>query len=281
MASKREMARLYSLANDLHELRIPSMDLFRPWREWVSSGEEKANLGTEDMNFTFEEIVMKKRFEYVQREGSRGEDVVEIIGLWVLPAFANHSCAPNCQHSFVGDTLFFRASSNILEGEELTVPYFHDLFDDVEARQAYCETFEFTCKCDRCRFEESLRPQLSKMRHVYPELLNSVMARIHAKGQKRKRSFGKEFSSSVDEVEALIQSLGTTLLPRQQDWIRATFIANYVSKMYSDLLLDSPSKVASLRVLIDAIISVGMTHSSGSGPGCQFAMECEIELQRG
>ncbi|CAM6121985.1 unnamed protein product [Calypogeia fissa] len=146
-----------------------------------------------------------------------------------------------------------------MEGEELTVPYFHDLFDDVEARQAYCEAFEFTCKCDRCRFEESLQPQLSKMRDVYPEVLNSVMARIHAKGQKRKRSFGKEFSCSVDEVEALIQSLGTTLLPRQQNWIRARFIANYVSKMYSDLLLDSPSKVASLRVLIDAIISVGMT----------------------
>ncbi|CAM6114777.1 unnamed protein product [Calypogeia fissa] len=124
-----------------------------------------------------------------------------------------------------------------MEGEELTVPYFQALYGDLETRKVYCETWMFVCKCERCCFEESLQPQLSKIREAHPEFLYvAVESYLRGDGQlkKRKRSGEKEFSVAVDEVEALIQSLGTTLGPIQKDWIRAAFFPHYLAKFDLD-----------------------------------------------
>ncbi|CAM6100439.1 unnamed protein product [Calypogeia fissa] len=261
MIFKRQMARVNSLGS---YRGIPSMDLFRPWTEYRQpSGEENESEDDIVVDIGFvEDIVRTKRFQYVDIEGPRGEEeVVDSIGLWVLPAFANHSCAPNCQHSFVGDTLFFRAFTPIMEGEELTVPYFQVLYGDLETRKVYCEMWMFVCKCERCCFEESLQHQLSKIREAHPEFLYvAVESYLRGDGQqkKRKRSGDKEFSVAVDEVEALIQSLGTSLGPIQKDWIRAAFFPHYQAKFDLDVSVDSPSKMASLKLLLDLTTTVGV-----------------------
>lgn len=34
------------------------------------------------------------------------------IGLWLVPSYFNHSCVPNCQRVFFGDTMFLYANKD-------------------------------------------------------------------------------------------------------------------------------------------------------------------------
>ena len=46
------------------------------------------------------------------------------VGVYALPSFINHSCAPNCQRLLIGHTMFIRAARDLGKGEEVFMKYF-------------------------------------------------------------------------------------------------------------------------------------------------------------
>ncbi|CAM6099621.1 unnamed protein product [Calypogeia fissa] len=264
MKSKRQMAQLYSLSScGKLDMEIPAMELFRPGSEWVPSGAENMEV---DMAL-IRDIAKLNAFtdtsdniHELSYRMAKGDTPVKDVscGLWALPSFANHSCAPNCVLSFIGDAIFIRATVQIAEGEELTVPYFA-LCEDVETRQsAGFKKWFFTCKCDRCELEETLKPQLGKISKAIPNLVKAAQAESSEQGQEHQRQAVRELARLVDEIEALIQSREIKLTPRQQGWIRAAFIVAYFAKLAMDEH-DTQAKITTLKVIVDSMASVSVT----------------------
>ncbi|KAJ5111535.1 hypothetical protein N7532_002070 [Penicillium argentinense] len=88
----------------------------------------------------------------------RGEQFAASV--YPTAAIANHSCVPNIIHK--PDELgrmVFRASRDILAGEECCISYF-DLtrFTDLESRREHLrKSFKFVCQCERCIFDEPVK----------------------------------------------------------------------------------------------------------------------------
>lgn len=126
--STRKMAWLWSLASSGdHEMEIPSMELFKPGRQWVPPGTEKLEVDS----VRFRGIA---NLNALSNPDSKPETGDFSSGIWALPSFINHSCAPNCLQSFIGDTLFLRASVDIAAGEEITMRYFDAINDDIATK---------------------------------------------------------------------------------------------------------------------------------------------------
>ena len=56
--------------------------------------------------------------------------------------YVNHSCAPNCEASIEGEQIFFYTVRNVLPGEELTIDYGEEYFDEFIKPHG--------CKCAKC-----------------------------------------------------------------------------------------------------------------------------------
>ena len=61
-----------------------------------------------------------------------------------LARFVNHSCAPNCEAELVSERVFFNALRDIVAGEEITIDYGNEYFDEFIKPEG--------CKCFQCRF---------------------------------------------------------------------------------------------------------------------------------
>ncbi len=95
-----------------------------------------------------ESIIDVARINYIQKFNSFGStDLHELLitsnkdnnsGLWIYPAYINHSCVHNCENVFIGDTMFVYAKRDIDEGEELFHRYFNEAF--VSERQRITKT---------------------------------------------------------------------------------------------------------------------------------------------
>jgi tetratricopeptide (TPR) repeat protein len=87
-------------------------------------------------------------------------------GLWLRESLFNHSCAPNCSWSCIGDHLFVRANRPIAAGEELCLSY----MDSNASYQQRAEAFSnwvrpgvgFQCVCECCTMLRS-NPRLLEM----------------------------------------------------------------------------------------------------------------------
>ena len=77
-------------------------------------------------------------------------------GLWLIPSFFNHSCAPNTIRIVIGDLMFIRAGKNIQKGEEICVSYQAPIKDLVVRKQNLLENWEFECDCRRCIAENMI-----------------------------------------------------------------------------------------------------------------------------
>ncbi|KAH0428246.1 TPR domain-containing protein [Colletotrichum camelliae] len=71
-------------------------------------------------------------------------------GLWVYSAYANHSCLPNCNRSFVGDMLIVRATVDIPKGTEITHIYLPPKAAFLLRVPQFRRTWGFECSCDLC-----------------------------------------------------------------------------------------------------------------------------------
>ena len=74
-------------------------------------------------------------------------------GVGIKTSRINHSCCPNSQRSPNGGEMEIRATSKILEGQEITICYL-DPLKNFEERQEVCHNFGFVCSCEVCQDEE-------------------------------------------------------------------------------------------------------------------------------
>jgi hypothetical protein len=75
------------------------------------------------------------------------------VGIYPTAALINHSCDPNADLNFYGDSVIVRAIRNIAEGEEVCISY-GPIFYEVKqrARQTGLKgAYFFTCRCEACR----------------------------------------------------------------------------------------------------------------------------------
>lgn len=77
-------------------------------------------------------------------------------GLWLLPAFVNHSCVPNVQRIIVCDCLFLRSGRDLRAGEELFDCYIETL-QPLAKRVGQLSNYGIAeCYCERCSLERAV-----------------------------------------------------------------------------------------------------------------------------
>ena len=89
---------------------------------------------------------------YGTNEVKRGNEPQERHGLFLLASRLNSSCVPNVHQTWDDETgqLVFRATRNLLPGEELCIAYGDTLADREERRKELQEKFGFVCVCEAC-----------------------------------------------------------------------------------------------------------------------------------
>lgn len=81
------------------------------------------------------------------------------VGVYILAAMLNHSCAPNASFSFEGTTIVMHAQKDVPAGEQLFSSYLGGRNLPVARRQQMLqERFHFTCRCPTCTTEAASTP---------------------------------------------------------------------------------------------------------------------------
>ncbi|KAL2623501.1 hypothetical protein R1flu_003706 [Riccia fluitans] len=220
-SSRRRMSQVCSLASTYYVGKsIPPMDMFKPGKdiEWneFQKDMDKEQLGAVVRYNAFDAIKCTDPIPFgdVETEFNTGSGTgISAFGVWALPSFLNHSCSPNCSVMFVEKAMFVRASRDIATGEELTIAYCN-LYETMENRQDSLKWWNFRCKCDRCRLEESLQQDpLEKLYDQHRRMLENGLV--------------QEITTIVPQLERLILDLG--LDAWAQNWLRAPFIEAYTA----------------------------------------------------
>ncbi|XP_030757180.1 SET domain-containing protein SmydA-8-like isoform X2 [Sitophilus oryzae] len=81
-----------------------------------------------------------------------GQQGVNIRGLYPTSFLLSHDCVPNTNHTDHEDTyqLTIRASTDILEGQPITLSYAYTLQSTQKRREQLLENKFFECRCKRC-----------------------------------------------------------------------------------------------------------------------------------
>jgi hypothetical protein len=86
-----------------------------------------------------------------------------LSGLYVLPSFLNHSCAPNAERTNFGDVMVLRTMKTVKEGEELTLTYAgHDAAYDL--RTKILAHYNIRCDCPLCAQDSATGREVLKQR---------------------------------------------------------------------------------------------------------------------
>ncbi|XP_020101102.1 uncharacterized protein LOC109719021 [Ananas comosus] len=163
----KTLALIYALSTGEDEdneqrskLTIPSMNLFNPDAEDETFAVRNNELDVErilkvlDVNCLTENSVSAK--VWGKNSGYSG------VGLWVLPSFLNHCCAPSVRRLHIDDWVVIHACRDIKAGEEITSAYF-DVLSPLDKRREMAKRWGFECECERCRFEAEKAPFLKEV----------------------------------------------------------------------------------------------------------------------
>lgn len=75
-------------------------------------------------------------------------------GIYLVASLFSHSCVANTSRAFRNKTLYVLATSDIKAGDEITVTYSSNIFNDVEKRrEELYNHYGFVCSCARCAAE--------------------------------------------------------------------------------------------------------------------------------
>ena len=77
-----------------------------------------------------------------------------LCGVWALPSFMNHSCAPNAHRINVGSIMLVFASKDLPAGSEVTIKYYDTLIPKAD-RDAFAKRRGYSCNCVRCAVEST------------------------------------------------------------------------------------------------------------------------------
>ena len=74
--------------------------------------------------------------------------------LYVKSSFFNHSCSPNVTKLRIGREMQFTTTTNVLQGDELTISYLGDReYSNITERRRALESWGFDCLCSLCVME--------------------------------------------------------------------------------------------------------------------------------
>eukprot|EP01018_Ginkgo_biloba_P038378 Gb_10639 [translate_table: standard] len=165
----------------------------------------------------------------------------DCIGLWILPAFVNHSCSPNSSRLHIGDTLFLHASRDLKAGDELTFAYF-DVLVPLGIRRELCKTWSFVCRCHRCELEQSLEENLKPIEKDF--------VKIFRKGGEM------EMTKLARKLEEKLMQLQGRVKAKDRQLIRASYALAYWPVFRSLVLLKRWGRqMPSIECIIDAVTS--------------------------
>lgn len=194
------------------------------------------------------------------------------VGLWILPAFINHSCHPNARRTHVGDHAIVHASRDIKAGEEITFAYF-DVLTPASKRREAARAWGFECQCDRCRFEASdaiVGQELTKLEN---ELVNGR---------------GGDMGALVVRLEERMRK--SMVKERRKAFLRASFWSAYSALFDSDKLVRKwgrrvPGEAAVAESVAGAIggnesVLRAMLRGADNGNGCGNRLEVEDKVVR-
>uniref|UniRef100_A0A6V7QQL5 SET domain-containing protein n=1 Tax=Ananas comosus var. bracteatus TaxID=296719 RepID=A0A6V7QQL5_ANACO len=128
-----------------NKLTIPSMNLFNPDAEDETFAVRNNEIDMErilkvlDVNCLTENSVSAK--VWGKNSGYSG------VGLWVLPSFLNHCCAPSVRRLHIDDWVIIHACRDIKAGEEITSAYF-DVLSPLDKRREMAKRWGFKCECE-------------------------------------------------------------------------------------------------------------------------------------
>eukprot|EP00929_Paragymnodinium_shiwhaense_P097942 TRINITY_DN59500_c0_g1_i1.p1 TRINITY_DN59500_c0_g1~~TRINITY_DN59500_c0_g1_i1.p1 ORF type:complete len:824 (-),score=174.82 TRINITY_DN59500_c0_g1_i1:34-2505(-) len=141
-------------------------------------------------------------------------------GLWLLPAFLNHSCAPNVQRLIVHDRLLLRAARDLEAGEELFDCYIKAL-QPLRDRRRDLQGYGFACCCNRCRLEEAVL-DAGAVEAVLQRGVEAAAAGKDVGGQKAETQLLEE---AVQEADALVgQALEAHLRVAASDAVQKSLL---------------------------------------------------------
>lgn len=243
--SGRVLRKIYTLAesddeNRKKDLGIPDIELFKANTALGFEGpcepvDLKRILGIADINTLSEKGCGVKK---------PGHDLYysnenDCMGLWVLPAFVNHSCSPNAGRLHVGDNVFIHAARDLKAGEEVTFAYF-DVLLPLGTRRESCKTWSFVCKCHRCELEQSLEEDLRGIEDEF--------------GRINKNGGETEMTKFALKLEQKLKQLQGRVKAKDRQLIRASFAKAYWPMFRSPVLLKKWSRqMPSIESVIDAV----------------------------
>jgi hypothetical protein len=127
-------------------------------------------------------------------------------GLWTKASYINHSCAPNCARSFIGDMMIIRAISPIAKGTEITHQYATPDASFTFRRDLFPANWEFSCSCRLCDGEEaSPDPMHIKRRDLANKIKSEAL---------RASSSSRISSATIKHVERLTKKLEDLYEPK-------------------------------------------------------------------
>ncbi|KAL2630014.1 hypothetical protein R1flu_014700 [Riccia fluitans] len=246
---------------------IPSMDLFIPGNDWcpkteieIPSWDEvwgKAVTNSFDAHRTISPLTFgegKSELAAVNFEEQMG-----VIGIWGLPSFFNHSCAPNCSTLNIGRAMFVRAAEAMPVGTELTISYVSTEEIDRDVRLKH---WNFSCRCRRCLHDRKIRPLIQELL----DDLNQLQGKLEETGMFGLEVF-EECSRLVARVEDAIRKLPMELSDREKNWVRFAFNRVYFTKLRFASLMSTKERIELLKHLQGAYESVNV---SGGGSYLQL-----------
>ena len=145
--SKNDQQKFLELSNVFLDLDSLPDDRKRRYFDWKNTAESQCN---------YDSDLVLKIMSIHSSNGFNGYDAVGIrvgeVGIKI--SRINHSCGPNSQHFKNNEgEMEIRATSKILEGQEITINYISSL-ENFKERQEFCLNLGFVCSCEVCQDEE-------------------------------------------------------------------------------------------------------------------------------
>uniref|UniRef100_A0A0D9VPZ8 SET domain-containing protein n=1 Tax=Leersia perrieri TaxID=77586 RepID=A0A0D9VPZ8_9ORYZ len=260
---------------DEHDLPVPDIARFKQQQDELDDGAAMAAapldvdkiLKVLDVNCLTEEASPSANLL-----GSNG--VVNCgVGLWILPAFINHSCHPNARRTHAGDHAIVHASRDIKAGEEITFAYFDVLTPLIKRREA-ARAWGFECHCDRCVFEAGGGDAV-----LGQELTNLENELVNGRG---------DMGELVVRLEEKMRK--SMVKERRKGFLRASFWNAYSALFDSDKLMRKwgrrvPGEAAVAESVAGAIggnesVLKAMLRGADNGNGCGNRLEVEDKVVR-
>jgi len=156
--------------------------------------------------------------------GPSGGDTAGMTGVWSRASMFNHSCVPNTTRNSAGESLMIFATTDIREGEEITVAYCPKEAS-LAKRTDVCEQFGFRCTCELCEYQRTTASENIELRG---QLLEAWEEDIMPKLMK------ESSTKALEPVLLFLDKLNTTYAPDSPYEFEKVEILDLLGMLYEE-----------------------------------------------